>query len=195
MLHFTKNRITFCGLWIVMAACSSSAPEDDDDGSSDATSGGGETCPSEVAHNGACTKGQLGVTCPGRASCLCGSEIITADASCVCQEGGALGQAWHCGDDCAQACGTGGAGGTSGVGGSPPTPLTCVDFCAHMNAYCPDAFPNCEGLCEVTFMQPGCESQVQAYFQCFIGKPLVCEPYPYAEGCESENSALQACQN
>lgn len=177
-----------------MAACGPSASHDDDD-SGTATSGGGDTCPTEVAHNGLCAQQQLGATCAGQASCLCGSEIITADASCVCQEGGAVGQVWNCGDDCAQACGTGGAGGTSGAGGSPPPPLTCVDFCAHINAYCPDAFPDCEGLCEQTFMQPGCESQVQAYLQCFIGEPLVCEPYPWSEGCDAENSALQSCLN
>lgn len=192
---------TFCLLLIVVGACSSNASDDGSGSGSDAAGGGEDgTCPPNVTHAIPCDVPQLGVTCAGIASCLCGTEGISVESTCVCQESELNGRAWHCGDECAQSCASGGAGGGGGGGGGadPVEEVDCSDLCAHFaRTRCVQSTSGCEANClRVVRSNPQCESEIQAYLQCAVVARIVCTlDEEYVEGCDNEMAVLEACLN
>ena len=189
------------GIWLValVGACSSTSDTSGSGGSAGAGAGGPGDCPAVAAYTGmTCHPEDVGPTCPGTAACFCEGPI-NIETTCVCENHPTFGRAWKCGDDCASACaGSGGAGGSGGGGGSPQPAATCADFCAHLAAAnCPKQLPGCEDACN-SLAKPGCEMEMDAYLNCAVDAPVICDPdlgYPLIDGCKSEDKAFADCES
>lgn len=185
------------GIWFValVVACTSTSHRSRGGDSTGGDGGGMGGCPAVKAYTGmVCHEEDVGPTCPGTAACFCQGPI-NIDTTCVCENDPGFGMAWKCGDDCASACADG--GGAGGGGGSPPAAATCADFCAHLaTGSCPQGIAGCEDTCK-NLAKPGCEKEMDAYLNCAVTAPVVCDPnlgYPYVDGCMVEDKAFSDCK-